>query len=113
MRKPSILAISVLFVGSAACARPANAPAAPHKEVTAVNPSSAGAPLSGLPFAQGRSFSTLDEYLAFRKERGAYDVPWYKEVSPGVYELVTRRVPGKPFETFTREQLMEKFGFSR
>lgn len=73
---------------------------------------STGGPVAGLPFSQGRSFSSLDDYLAFRKTRGAYDVPWYREVRPGVYELVTRRPPGTQPQTFTRAQLAEKFGFA-
>ena len=67
---------------------------------------------SDLPFAQGRSFASLEEYLAFRERRGAYDVPWYREISPGVYELVTRRRPGSAPQTFTREQLRVQFGFA-
>lgn len=66
-----------------------------------------------LPFAQGHSFATLDEYLAFRRKRGATDVPWYREVSPGVYELESRRGPGAPVRTYTRDELMKRFGFSR
>lgn len=66
-----------------------------------------------LPFAQGRDFATLDEYLAFLRERGAIDIPWYREIGPGVYELVARRRPGAPAETRTRAELMERFGFSR
>lgn len=73
--------------------------------------SAARRPVEGLPFSQGRSFSSLDEYLAFLKKRGAYDVPWYREVRPGVYELVSRRGPGAQRQIFTRQQLLEKFGF--
>lgn len=73
---------------------------------------SPGTPVAGLPFSQGQSFASLDDYLAFLKTRGAYDVPWYREVRPGVFELVTRRPPGAQPQTFTREQLAEKFGFA-
>lgn len=66
-----------------------------------------------LPFAQGRHFETLDDYLAFRRERGATDVPWYREIRPGVYELAGRRGPGAAPRIYTREQLMERFGFTR
>lgn len=68
---------------------------------------------SDLPYAQGRSFATLDDYLAFRRERGAIDLPWYREARPGVYELVTRRGPGAPPKTFTRAELMRRYGFTR
>lgn len=66
-----------------------------------------------LPFAQGRRFATLDEYLAHLRRRGAYDVPWWREIRPGVYELVSRRGPDAPPLIQTREQLMERFGFTR
>jgi hypothetical protein len=61
-------------------------------------------------------FATLDDYLAFLKKGGEIDKPWYREVSPGVYELVTtyRPVGGdqRP-QRFTREELERKFGFDR
>jgi hypothetical protein len=66
-----------------------------------------------LPFAQGRSFASLDEYLEYRRKRGATDVPWYREVSPGIYELEGHRGPGAPTRTYTRAELMKRFGFSR
>ena len=66
-----------------------------------------------LPFAQGRSFATLDAYLAHLRERGRHDVPWYREIRPGLYELVSRRGPGVQPRTFTREELERRFGFAR
>lgn len=68
-------------------------------------------PVAGLPFAQGRSFASLDDYLEFRKSRGAYDVPWYREIRPGVFELVSRRGPGAQPQIHTRAELARKFGF--
>ena len=54
-------------------------------------------PVSGLPLAGDRAFRSLDEYLAFRAELGAFDSPHYTEVEPGVYELWGgRRPPGVP-----------------
>lgn len=67
---------------------------------------------NALPFGQGLSFATLDDYLAHLRRRGAYDVPWYREVSPGVYELVAGRTRGRP-QRHTREELMRRFGFAR
>lgn len=67
-----------------------------------------------LPFAQGQTFATLDEYLAHRRKLGAHDVPYYDEISPGRYRLVTGR--GDRFSEpkfFSREQLLREFGFSR
>ena len=68
-------------------------------------------PVANLPFAQGRVFTSLDEYLAFRKSRGPTDVPWYREVRSGVYELITRRPPGAAPKIYTRAELARKFGF--
>jgi len=66
-----------------------------------------------LPYAAGRQFRTLDDYLAFRKTLGATDRPWYEEVSPGIYKLTGgRRLPGSPEPVYTRQELLEKFGFS-
>ena len=68
-------------------------------------------PVTDLPFAQGRTFTSLDEYLEHRKAQGAYDVPWYRLIKPGSYELVGRRGPGAPPKIYTREELARKFGF--
>jgi hypothetical protein len=70
----------------------------------------AGAPVSGLPYAQGQSFATLDEYLAFLRKRSAYDVPYWEEVSPGVYRAVAGRA-GPQAQTYTRAELERRFGF--
>jgi hypothetical protein len=68
----------------------------------------------GLPSSFGRSFATLDEYLEhLRNYAGPVDRPWYREVRPGVYELVTSMRPAPAPRTFTREELMRQFGFSR
>lgn len=109
------LAISLVLASSAACSETAQSGsaerAAPAKEASVAEGRSQGPAVAGLPFSQARSFTSLDHYLAFLKTRGAYDVPWYREVRPGVYELVTRRRPGTPAQLFTRQQLAQKFGF--
>ena len=69
-------------------------------------------PVANLPFSQGRSFASLDEYLEFRKKRGAYDVLWYREIKPGVYELVSRRGAGAQPRIYTRPELARMFGFA-
>lgn len=70
--------------------------------------------IADLPFARGRTFRTLDEYLAYREKLGAQDAPYYREISPGVYELWGgRRPPGVTPPTFTRQQLLEEFGFEK
>lgn len=67
-----------------------------------------------LPSSFGRSFATLDQYLAhLRQYAGPVDLPWYREIRPGVYEYVTSMRPAGPPKTFTREELMREFGFTR
>lgn len=69
-----------------------------------------------LPSSFGRSFATLDEYLAhLRRHAGPIDLPWYREIRPGVYEYVTslRLEESAAPKTYTREQLMREFGFTR
>ena len=62
-------------------------------------------------------FRNLDEYLAhLERMEGPVGGPWYKEVRPGIYELQTGnlRVLGEEQQkqSFTREELERKFGFS-
>ncbi len=66
--------------------------------------------VSGLPFARGASFRCLDDYLAHLQRNGAIDLPWWREIRPGVYEHVTTRTGREPEEA-TREELMRRFGF--
>ena len=69
--------------------------------------------VAGLPFSHGKSFRTLDEYLAHLERYAApIDQPWWREIRPGVYEHV-KRMPGAQRETATRAELMKRFGFSR
>lgn len=65
-----------------------------------------------------KRFATLDDYLAHLELiQGPVDGPWYKEVRPGVYELQTGNlrldVPGGEKRTFTRDELKQKFGFTK
>ena len=72
---------------------------------------------SELPINQ--RFKTLDDYLLWLRNVAApTDQAWYKEVSPGVYELQTGNFrpldgAGAQQTTFTREELERKFGFSK
>ena len=68
--------------------------------------------IANLPYARGQTFRTLDDYLAHLERQGAIDLPWWRQVSPGVYERVTRR-PGRAPERATRAELMRRFGFAR
>jgi hypothetical protein len=71
-------------------------------------------PPGPLPYAQGRSFATLDAYLAhLRDHAGPIGQPWYREIRRGVYERVTTRQPRGAPETFTRAELMRRYGFTR
>jgi hypothetical protein len=72
----------------------------------------AGGGVARLPFAQGHEFATLDEYLAHLERQSAIDLPWWREISPGLYEHV-RHMPDAERETATRAELMARFGFSR
>jgi hypothetical protein len=60
-------------------------------------------------------FRTLDDYLAHLERQGAVDMPWWREVEPGVYELVTsfRPIDGQAPERATRAELMRRYGFTR
>lgn len=66
---------------------------------------------TGLPFAQGRSFASLDDYLAHLERRGATGVPFYRRTSQGDYELVSGRGRRGPPARYSRAALMQRFGF--
>lgn len=71
------------------------------------------AAVAALPFSMGRRFTTLDDYLTHLRCRAApIDLPWWREIRPGVYEHV-KRLPGGKREVATRADLMNRFGFSR
>ena len=78
------------------------------------------APPGGGPL--NKRFATLDDYLAWlRQTQAPVDGPWYEEVQPGLYQLRTGnlRILGPEGDetprnqTFSREQLLKKFGFSQ
>jgi hypothetical protein len=66
---------------------------------------------SDLPFARGLSFGDLDAYLAHLQTLGTMGIPWYQALPDGRYVLVRRRPPGETPEVFTRQQLLDRFGF--
>ena len=73
-----------------------------------------GEGVTGLPYAEGETFSTLDEYLAYLERRSVVDVPYYKEVEPGIYERqIQVRRPGETPERRTRAELEREFGFAQ
>jgi hypothetical protein len=68
--------------------------------------------VANLPFAMGRTFSSLDEYLTFLEcFAGPIDKPWWRQVRPGVYEHVKTATNASP-EIATRAELMKRFGFT-
>ena len=69
--------------------------------------------MSNLPFARGRTFRTLDEYLAHLRTQSAIDLPYWQQVGPDLYEHVTTMRPRGAPERATRAELMERFGFTR
>ena len=75
--------------------------------------SAASEGIANLPWARGQKFRSLDEYLAHLERQGAMDLPWWRRVEPGIYELVGIRVPGQPPERATRTELLRRYGFTR
>jgi len=117
----SVLLATMLVACSPSAPLPGNTGAAPQGGRTMengvdTNGSGAGASgegVAGLPFAHGKTFRTLDEYLEHLERYAApIDQPWWREIRPGVYEHV-KRMPGAPREVATREELMKRFGFTR
>ena len=72
-----------------------------------------GEEVRNLPFARGRSFRTLDEYLAHLEQLGAIDLPYWRRVGPDLYERVATRAPRTDPERATRAELMRRYGFTR
>ncbi|MFB0610732.1 hypothetical protein [Aurantiacibacter poecillastricola] len=70
--------------------------------------------VANLPFSRGRTFATLDAYLAYLEQyNGPLDMPWWREISPGVYrqQLYIANLDVEP-ETATRAELEKRFGFT-
>jgi hypothetical protein len=106
-----------MLAAVAACAQPTDSavpPADRDKDIAMTDEAPGEGGVRNLPSSYGRSFASLDEYLEhLRRYAGPVDQPWYREVRPGVYELVTTMRPAPAPRTFTREQLMRQFGFTR
>ena len=66
-----------------------------------------------LPYAKGRTFADLDEYLAYLERKGAYDTPFWRLTRSGEYHLISRRGPGQAPITATRKELLKRYGFTR
>lgn len=119
MRRLASIAALLLCASPAAAAEacskaPESAVSSAEEPSGATEPSAEeGRPVSNLPYARGRTFRTLDEYLAHLEQQGAIDLPWWREVAPGVYERVTSMRPRGEPERATRAELMERYGFTR
>ncbi|WP_439139942.1 hypothetical protein [Roseicyclus sp.] len=76
-----------------------------------------GGPAAGgiadLPYAQGQVFDTLDAYLAHLQTLGTLGITWYRALPDGRYEAVRRRAPGTPPTIFTRQELLDRYGFAQ
>lgn len=65
------------------------------------------------PVIRGKSFDTLDAYLAELKHLGTMDIPYYEEIEPGVYQRIAgRATQTRPPELYTRAELLEKYCFT-
>lgn len=74
--------------------------------------SAPGDEIANLPYARGKTFKTLDDYLAHLEMNGAIDLPYWKKIGPDLYEWVVR-MPGAERQTATRAELMARYGFAR
>lgn len=72
-----------------------------------------GGPVPDLPFSSGQTFADLDAYLAHLQELGTMGIPWFRQLPDGRYVEVRRRPPGEEPEVFTRQELLDRFGFTR
>ena len=63
------------------------------------------------PFAQGQDFADLDAYLAHLETLGTIGVTWYRRLPDGTYQEIRLRPPGTAPRIFTRQDLLDRFGF--
>lgn len=69
--------------------------------------------VSGLPGSDGKTFARLDDYLAHLEVKGHTDRPFWERMKDGRYLWNTGR--GMQFSEpkyATRDELLEKYGFS-
>jgi hypothetical protein len=111
MLLPALLLVSSPYRPLPAEGTPAKAQPEEKRMTKAVSANGPG--VADLPYAMGRRFASLDEYLLHLQRRaGPIDLPWWREIRPGVYEHV-KHMPGAARETATRPELMKRFGFKR
>ena len=71
--------------------------------------------ISGLPHSFGRSFATLDAYLAHLREHAApIDLPWWRETGKDRFVKMTTFVGEKRAPVIaTRDELERRYGFKK
>ncbi len=107
IRRTLVVAAAALagFAGAACSSDDTDAPALAAAPQEATLTETAGDDgVANLPFARGQVFYSLDDYLAHLEKQGAIDLPWWREISPGVYEHVVR-MPEAKREIATRERI--------
>ena len=106
-----------MLAALAACAQRTESAAPPaerDKEIAMTNEAAGEGGVRNLPSSYGRSFASLDEYLEhLERHAGPVGQAWYRKIGPDSYELVTTMRPEPTPLTYTREQLMREFGFTR
>ena len=69
--------------------------------------------VAGLPASDGKIFKVLDDYLAHLEVQGHIDRPFWELMKDGRYRWNTGRgMQFKEPKYATREELLEKYGFS-
>jgi glutathione S-transferase len=82
-------------------------------DASAAHPPVVEGGVANLPYAFGKRFASLDDYLVHLERRaGPIDMPWWRQTSPGIYEHV-KRGRGGDREIATRAELIKRFGFAR
>ena len=120
-RLKACAATALLAIGSLACAGSEQALGARNEEQIA--PRNTEKKVADAPRVNQR-FRTLDEYLAYlERAQAPIDGAWYRQIRPGVYELqrgnarrlvIEGEAPPPPDKLiFTRQELLEKYGFTK
>lgn len=112
--------IALSSVGTTACGAPLTKVEATESERSAA--ANRGEKVLDEAAPINQRFRDLDEYLAhLERTQAPIDKPWYREIRPGVFQLVTGNLRVLPTDgeeekeqrVFTREELERKFGFTK
>lgn len=114
-RAALVFAASGLIAGSAAAAARAGEPpiSKPRLERPSAMTKANSGPGERPATVDGQRYRGLDDYLAKLERDGWVGKAWYRQVRPGLYELVTNLRPPPERRLFTRVELARKFGFIR